>query len=169
MPSVGSTQRASCCNSPVRNGCQRQVSRSVRVGAAKPASAAHLFQALLRWPAPAQQRVEETVRSTGEELDKFSKWARSKAEQDELQVRRAIRRRAADDIQVLRKRSQRSAHWLTHKSAWTFPVFLITYTTMLMAWTSEMIGACFVCLRRQCSKLSRCGFELAKKHSRSCS
>jgi hypothetical protein len=81
-------------------------------------------QGLTSWPF--DYKFQDALFKTGECLGKCSS---------------EIVQRGRDDIQTCRRAS---APLSKYSEVWTFPVFLIAYSTMVIAWASELAGALLV-------------------------
>ena len=84
-----------------------------------------LLQTLLRWPYHGNLR-----KTISEELDRTQRGLKA--------LDQEAKRRASEDIDLCRRTA---APLSKYSDVWTFPVCLITYSTMTMAWASELAGA----------------------------
>jgi hypothetical protein len=110
--------------------CDERRTRSVLAKALRPchhSSTACVLQALLKWPL--QLSIKRSLEETGKELGKYSSV-------------RGIIDKGVQDIQTVK-----NAPLSEYSKVWTFPICLVTYTTMVITWASELAGATLAALR----------------------
>jgi hypothetical protein len=88
-------------------------------------SSLHVVQTLLRWPA--HERIQQALAGIAER-------ARTDSERVE-KTRRTVAERARQDIDIVK-----AAPISQYSDVWTFPVCLISYSTMLVSWATELAG-----------------------------
>lgn len=117
--------RGTGCPQRVAGAARAQTpSRRRQVQQSRPVLKRHLastrvVQSLLRWPS--KSRIQDALAETGKQLEKASSGIIERGQQDIARVR--------------------SAPLSEYSEVWTFPICLITYSTMVIAWASELAGA----------------------------